>query len=64
MLKKKSDRITKIEPTGESNPVRPKRSEDTPLPERRRREDDPKPFVDKLDKAIEQRIKDWREGRK
>ncbi len=56
MLKKKSDRITRIEPSGEPSPVRHKRPEDS-LPERRRREEDPKPFVDKLDKAITDRLK-------
>ena len=55
MLKKSDSRITKIEPASESNPTRPRRSDES-LPEKRRRED-PKPFADKLDKAITDRLK-------
>ena len=54
MLKKKSDRVTRIEPAGNSNPVRPRRPEDNrPLPKQK----DPKEFGEKLDKAIQYRLK-------
>jgi hypothetical protein len=55
MMKKKSD-IRKVEPAGNSNPVRPRRPEDQ-VPPVKKIDPGPKLFSENLNKAIGDRLK-------